>query len=466
MSRTLHPPVARLVAPGLALAVVAAGVTACGRSIAASGPQPAPSTSSAPASQASATPPASASPAGHDHTAMAAAAVSSGSPTAAPGSADEGAAAGVRLQALLGQHTVLAADMMRARIRRDPDFAQAAEGALTRNTQALGTLVGSVFGADAAATFSRAWSGHVTHLFEYADALQSGNVAGQQQARQQLQEAEWALGSFFAGASKGRLTAANAKAGMRMHVDGLLGQADAYAKSDYATADAAYQHGFQHTFAFGGTLASALLPKKDAAALAAPGWQLRANLTEALGEHVALIVAAMRAVSGTASGDFKGLGAALNQNTQTLSGAVGTLFGAPAAARFQSLWADHVDALIAVTSGAAAGDTAKQQEGQRQLAAFAPALATFLDTATASRLGADALAQAFGMHDQMLIQEVQAFQAKDYTTAHDLGYRAYDQMFDLSAQLSHAIELTLAKKLPRGGSQTGGGGMAGVVSRR
>jgi hypothetical protein len=39
-------------------------------------------------------------------------------------------------------------------------------------------------------------------------------------------------------------------------------------------------------------------------------------------------------------------------------------------------------------------------------------------------------------------------------------------MFDLSAQLSHAIGVTLGKNLPKGGSQTGGGGMASVVGRR
>jgi hypothetical protein len=287
-----------------------------------------------------------------------------------------------------------------------------------------------------------------------------------QQARQQLVAAESALGSFLAGASKGRLTSANAKADMRMHVEGLLAQADAYAKGDYATADSEYQQAFRHTYALGGTFAAALLPAKDAATLGTPSWQLRVNLTEALGEHVALIVAAMRAVSGTTTADFKGLGGALNSNTVALSGAIGTLFGAPAAARFQALWADHVDALIAVTSAAATGDTTKQEEGQRQLAAFAPALAKFLNGATQSRLSADALSQAFVMHDQMLIQEVQAFQAKDYATAHDLGYQAYDQMYDLSAQLSHAIELTVKAKLPRGGSQTGAGGMASVVSRR
>src|SRR2546423_15035752 len=48
----------------------------------------------------------------------------------------------MRLQALLGQHSVLAADMMRGRLRGDPDFAQAANAALGRNTDAMGDVVG------------------------------------------------------------------------------------------------------------------------------------------------------------------------------------------------------------------------------------------------------------------------------------------------------------------------------------
>jgi hypothetical protein len=181
---------------------------------------------------------------------------------------------------------------------------------------------------------------------------------------------------------------------------------------------------------------------------------------------VALVVAAMRAASGPSTADFKAIGAALNRNTQGLSAAVGTLFGAPAASKFQSLWADHVDALMTVTAGAARGDAAAQQEGRRRLRAFEPALATFLAAATGSRIGADALAHAYGQHDQMLLGEVEAYQAKDYTKAHDLGYQAYDEMFDVAGQLSHAIELTLGEKLPKGGSQTGGGGMAAVVGGR
>jgi hypothetical protein len=441
--------------------VVAAGstVTACGRSI---GP-----TAPAVAASSSASPAASPAAAGHDHTASAQGAASSGTPgAAAPASSDQGAILGIRLQALLGQHTVLAADMMRARIRRDPDFAQAAETALTRNTQAMATLVGSAFGSDAATTFSQAWAGHITHLFEYAEARQAGDTGGLQRARQQLVESETAIASFFVKASNGRLPAATARAGVRMHIDMLLAQADAYAKKDYAAAAVDYQEAFQHTYALGGALAAAVLPKKDAAALATPGLQLRSNLTEVLSEHVALVVAAMRAASGNNTTDFEAFGNALNRNTQALSGSVGTLFGAPAAAHFQSLWADHVDGLLAITSGTASGNTAQQQQARTKLSAFEPALAAFLSTATKSRLGAQALARALAMHDQMLLGEVQAFQDKDYAKAHDLGYNAYDEMFGLAGQLANAMALTLADKLPKGGSQTGGGAMAGVVSRR
>ncbi len=457
MPRPLNGSVVRLVAPGLAAAVLAGtGLAACSRPAA---PSAGAAASAAPAAASSPSP----SSSGHAHGAAAGA---TGTTTTAGAAGEAGPAAGCRLQALLGQHTVLAADMMRARVRRDPDFAQAAETALTRNTQALSTLVGSLFGADAAAAFATRWSGHVKNLFDYAEARRTGDEAGLKQARAQLVKAEEELATFFAGASKGRLTPTDAIDGVKMHVDQLLAQTDAYAKGDYDAAAKAYREGYEHAFALGGALAKALLPPKDAAALAAPGWQLRVNLTQLLGEHVSLVMAGTRAASGRTTADFQAIGDALNRNTESLSGAVSTLYGAPAAAKFQSLWADHVDAILAVTAGAARGDKAAQQEGQRRLRAFEPALATFLDAATQSRIGANALARAFAEHDRMLLGEVEAYQAKDYAQAHDLAYQAYDEMFDLAGQLSNAIQLTLASKMPKGGSQTGGGGMAAVVGGR
>jgi hypothetical protein len=222
---------------------------------------------------------------------------------------------------------------------------------------------------------------------------------------------------------------------------------------------------YEHGYAMGGALASTLLPKAIATSLGQPQWKLRAGMTNLLGEHVALVVAAMRAANGDAA-DFQALAKGLNDNTTKLGAAVESLYGSAAADRFQSLWADHVDALMAYTSSTVKGDDAGARAADARLQAFAPALAAFLAKATKSRLSAQALAQAYNEHDRMLLGELTAYKAKDYNRAHELSYQAYDQMFDVAGQLANAIGLTLGANLPKGGSQTGGGGMAAEVGRR
>jgi hypothetical protein len=170
----------------------------------------------------------------------------------------------------------------------------------------------------------------------------------------------------------------------------------------------------------------------------------------------------MRAAAGQAR-DFAAVGDALNGNTMDLAAAVDSLFGPAAARSFQSLWADHVDGLMAYTTAVTRGDTAGQGRAQEGLRSFERSLATFLSTATGSRLGATALSEAFLMHDRMLLEELEAFRAENYERSHDLGYRAYEEMFGLAGQLSNAIGATVAQQRPRGGSQTGGGGMASVL---
>jgi hypothetical protein len=378
---------------------------------------------------------------------------------------DHGAAAGIRLEALIAQHSVLVAEMMRARLRRAPDLAQAADAALGQNTQALGSLVDNLFGSQAGAQFAKLWAGHIRYFYTYADGLANNDNTAQEQAKAGLAKSEAALGGFFAGASKGRLSESVAQAAVTTHINHLLAQADAFAKGDFTKAAADYKMAYEHGFAMGGALASALLPQDVATQLTQPEWKLRANLTNLLGEHVALVIAAMRAATGQPA-DFKALAATLNQNTTALGTAVYSLYGDKPGEAFQNLWADHVDALMEYTSATVKGDTASQNDATARLRAFEPALAKFLAGATKSQLGAQALAQAYSQHDQMLVSEIKAYQAQDYNQAHQLSYQAYDQMFDLSAQLSHAIGVTLGKNLPKGGSQTGGGGMASVVSRR
>lgn len=371
----------------------------------------------------------------------------------------------LQLQALLGQHSLLAAEMMRSRVKGTPDFAQAANAALGKNTEAMSEVVASLFGAQAKAGFAPTWGEHVTALFDYARGLADDDDAVRANARKKLIEYEGDLARFFAAASQGRLKAADAEAAVRVHVDHLLHQADAYAAGDYARADQLNRVGYSHMFALGKVLASTLLPADAAKNLDTPIWRLRSELGRLLGEHVDLAVGATRSAVAEPEG-FGAAAAALDANTRSLAGAVDTLFGPAAARQFQSLWADHVDALVAYTSGVAKQDRNRRADAVRRLRTFEPKLAAFLAAGTGNRMVSAKLAKALGQHDQMLLNQVDAYAAEQYREAHDIAYLAYQAMFELSRGLADAIGAEAAAKLPRGGPETGMGGMSDVVGRR
>jgi hypothetical protein len=388
-----------------------------------------------------------------------------GARTAAVDKLPAAAEASLQLQSLLGQHTVLAADMMRSRLRGDPDLAQAANAALGKNTDAMSGLIGTLFGDQAKTTFSAYWAAHVTALFNYARALADHDDALRAQAQTTIAKFENDLAGFFAAASQGRLPRDAAVAAVRMHIQHLEGQADAYAAGDYLTADRIYREGYAHAFALGKVLASTLLPPAAAAGLNAPIWRLRSELDRLLGEHVVVVIAAMRA-GATNGPDFTAAAQTVNGNTRDLAGAMDTLFGPAEASRFQSLWANHVDALIGYSAAVVKSDDAGRAGARTKLTAFEGQFAAFLGAATKNRMAAGALATAFQMHDDMLVREADAFAGKDYRQAHDLSYTTYQEMFTLAGRLANAFGATIASRLPVGAVQTGGGGAAAVLERR
>ena len=371
----------------------------------------------------------------------------------------------LQLQALLGQHTVLAADMMRGRLRDDPDLAQAANSALGKNTDAMGKLVAGAFGSQAAAQFTPLWSNHVTGLFNYARGLADGDTAVQSEAKAAITRFETDLADFFVAAAQGRLPRTAAVSAVTAHIEHLTGQADAYAAKDWVRADQLYRQGVAHAFEMGKALASTLLPPDAAKALGTPTWRLRSALTQLLGEHVERVVGAMRA-GVTDAEDFEAAAAAVNGNTADLAGAIDTLFGAAAARSFQSLWADHIDLLVGYAAAIAKGDDAQRSSIGGKLNAFEGRLAAFLNTATGDRIASAALAKALQSHDTMLRQQVDAFVAKDYAKAHDVAYTTYQEMYGLARQLADAFGLKVASRLPVGAADTGRGGMAPVVGGR
>ena len=365
----------------------------------------------------------------------------------------------LRLESLLGQHAVLAADMMRGRIRNDEDFGQAASAAVTRNTDDLAQLVGALSGAPAADQFRALWANHVIALFTYSRGLASDDAAARDQARAELVRFENDIAAFFASAAQGRLSPETARSAVLTHVDHLLAQADAYAVGDYARSNELYRQGYTHTFGLGHALATTLLPADQAAVLAEPQWRVRSELGRLLGEHVALAVAALRAGAAD-SPDFAAAGAALDGNTDDLTGLVGSLFGEPTRTVFRTLWAEHINQLVAYTAAVAAHDPGRRDAAQAALRGLEQRAAGFLDAAAASNLGTPELVQALVAHDDMLLRQVDAFVAKDYRQSNDLSYRAYQDMFGLARQLSDAFGATVAARLPASGAQTGSDGTA------
>jgi hypothetical protein len=379
--------------------------------------------------------------------------------------ADNAADLAIRFEAVLGEHSVLAADLMRSRIRGDDDFVQAANAALGENTAAMTGLVGQLFGPAQAKRFGPMWSEHIVALFAYAGALADQDQAALADARDELVEYETDLGKFWAGAAHGRLTTAAADAAIRMHVGHLTMQADAYAARDYATADRIYREGYRHTYDLGLTLSDALLPAAQRATLRAPIWRLRSQLGKLLAEHAVLVEDVTRAAV-TGAPDFDASADMINGNTRDLGAAMDTLFGAAAAKQFQALWASHVEQLVAYASATAAKNRAGQDRARTGLTGFEGRMSAFLATVTGTRMTRADLATALQAHDQMLLRHADAYAGKNYATAHDLADQTYDHMFDLARQLADAFGATVAARLPKGGAQTGYGGLADVVERR
>jgi hypothetical protein len=349
--------------------------------------------------------------------------------------------------------------MMRARIRSDADLAQAADAALGENTTQLGDQLSAVLPAPALKDFAAVWGEHTQALFNYARGLSTKDRAVTDAARSDLTTLEERMARFFASRSGGRLPAAAAQDAVRMHVDQLLNGADEYAAGDFAASARLYRASYSHSFDLGGVLAHALLPPAVARQLDTPALMLRASFTKLLGEHVAIVVAGMRSAVGDQR-DLASMGSALDGNTQDLTGAIDTLFGTPAARQFQTIWADHVDALMVYTKATVADDVTGKESARRSLETFQRSMAQFLSAGTQGRLTVPALTAVFVDVDRTVLGEIDAYAASSFGEAHDLAGRLYSNMFTVSGQLAGAVSATLAGRLPRGGSQAGGGGMA------
>jgi hypothetical protein len=364
-----------------------------------------------------------------------------------------------QFEQLLGQHALLAVRQMRSVVAPSPAFGQAAGVSLQQNTDALSRLVAAAYGATQADRFTPLWQRHLADLVSYAKGVAGHDTAATQAARAALLADANAYGSWLTGASKGRVTAGDAAAAVRMHVQELMDQADAYAAHHYDQAYRIEREAYEHMFTAGTALAKASVTPEVAVGFDTPPEKLRSAFAMLLGEHMELVVDAQRATFAS-SPEFDAAAAQLNANTAALTKAMAGMVGPRKAAEFQAAWANHVEGLMAYTAAVAANDQAGKTAAKQNLDGFAERLALFLSDVVRNVLATDPLTQAITAHDQHLIDQVDAYAAKDYARAQQMELEGYHQMLDLANTLVGAIQRTVKPQLPRGGSKTGGGGMA------
>jgi hypothetical protein len=364
-----------------------------------------------------------------------------------------------QFEQLLGLHALLAVRQMRSVVAPAPDLGQAAEAALQENTDALSRLVASAYGSAHADRFTPLWQRHLGDLVAYARGVAGTDASVRETARAALLADADAYGAWLAEASKGQVQASDAAAGVRTHVEELMGQADAYAARDYRLAYRTGRAAYEHMFTAGAALAKAGVTPEVAVGLETPPERLRSAFSMLLGEHLELIVDAQRATFA-GSAEFQAAAAQVNANTIALTKAMAGIVGPTKAEEFQTAWANHVEGLMAYTAAVASNDQAGKTVARENLDGFAERLGLYFSDVVRNLLAADPLTDAITAHDAHLINQVDAYAAKDYPRAQQLEREGYLQMLGVANTLVGAIQRTVKPRLPVGGSKTGGGGLA------
>ena len=190
-------------------------------------------------------------------------------------------------EGLLGQHASLVCRLMRAELRQDPDFLQAANDTVVANTEELAAAVASVHGPEAGEAFRLLWGSRVDLFFDYADGLADHDTDAREEAETNLDRYRTEWGGFIEDSTGGAIPAATAEENLRVHIEQVLSHADAYAIDQYPTAFARLHEAFAHMFPTGRALVGGLTaahPGELPVTVDDPSQQLQSTLGRLLGE--------------------------------------------------------------------------------------------------------------------------------------------------------------------------------------
>jgi len=174
-------------------------------------------------------------------------------------------------------------------------------------------------------------------------------------------------------------------------------------------------------------MASGMAPSSSPASAqltSTPAAQLYAGLDQLLTEHVDLTANVVQTAitKGASSENTKAALAALDQNTQGLGAAIGSVYGTAAQQQFLKLWRAHIGFFVNYTLGEATKNTAMVNTAKTDLAGYITQFSAFVSGAT--KLPASAVAADLQGHVSTLETAISAIVAKSPAAGKDLEMAA------------------------------------------
>lgn len=170
---------------------------------------------------------------------------------------------------------------------------------------------------------------------------------------------------------------------------------------------------------------------------------LRTLLNNLESEHVDLASAATRA-GFDGSTAFAGAAGALGKNTDSLSAAIGSVYGDEAGAKFKEIWASHIGFFVDYTVAAKKGDKPGMDKAVQNLNGYVEAISTFLSGANPN-LPKDAVAQLVTEHVGLLKEAVDKYGAGDVPGSYDAQSRARTQ---ITTKIADTLAGAIVKQSP------------------
>jgi hypothetical protein len=369
----------------------------------------------------------------------------------------------LNLDQLLSEHAELAMEAMQKGYDGAPDF-QAVANQLNTNTQSLTNAISSVYGAAAGQQFNTLWMQHIGFFVDYTKAVKGNDAAAKATAQNNLNGYIQGITKLLSGANP-NLPAATVTQVFTEHVQELEGALDSYAAKDYATTYSTQVKAIDHMFMSGDALAAAIakqFPDKFPGQASGGAVDLRGSLDQLLSEHAYLAMVAMqKGYDGAA--DFQAAADQLNTNTQNLTNAISSVYGADAGNQFKTLWMQHIGFFVDYTKALKANDATGKTTAQNNLNGYIQGITKLLSGANPN-LPAAAVTQVFTEHVQELLGAINSYAAKDYATTYSTQAQAIDHMFMSGDAVAAAIAQQFPAKFPGGTPampNTGTGGLLG-----